>query len=202
MKCTELPDILKQNKQTVSGNKQILVARCYALTPVIDERKNVALSAETVDESDAQDDSFDPLFQLKSANEIGFNEINLTAKGRQWETDLRLFPLCNFHQLHEYLVVRTHKYGDDMMKGVSYKKMKSYKFFQEGHIKSYEIARGYGNVWVKSKVMASMKHEIYRGWSSFVMTMMTFHIGLANVQQGMFHLRTMIQHVYHACKLL
>jgi uncharacterized FAD-dependent dehydrogenase len=49
-----------------------------------------------------------------------------------------------------------------MMKGVSYKKMKSYQFFQEGHIKSYEIAHGYGNVWVKSKVMASMKHELYR----------------------------------------
>ena len=57
-----------------------------ALTPVIDERKNVALSADTVDESDAQDDSFDPLFRLKSANEIDFNEINLMAKGRQWET--------------------------------------------------------------------------------------------------------------------
>jgi hypothetical protein len=35
-KCTELREILKQN---VSGNKHILVARCYALTPVIDERK-------------------------------------------------------------------------------------------------------------------------------------------------------------------
>jgi hypothetical protein len=53
----------------------------------------------------AQDDSFDPLFRLKSAKEIGFNEINLTAKGRQWETDLRLFLPCNFHQLYEYLVV-------------------------------------------------------------------------------------------------
>ena len=58
--------ILKQNKQNVSGNKHILVARCHALTPVIDERINVALSAD-MDESDAQDDSFDPLFRLKSA---------------------------------------------------------------------------------------------------------------------------------------
>ena len=69
------------------------------------KEKNVALSADTVDESGAQDDSFDRLFLLKSAKKIGFNEINLTAKGRQWETDLRLFPLCNFHQLYEYLVV-------------------------------------------------------------------------------------------------
>jgi hypothetical protein len=37
-------------------------------------KKNVASSADTVDESDAQDDSFDPLFRLKSAKEIGFNE--------------------------------------------------------------------------------------------------------------------------------
>ena len=105
MKCTELREILKQNKQNISGNKQILVARCYALNPVIDERKNVASSADTVDERDAQDDSFDPLFRLKSAKEIGFNEINLTAKGRQWETDLRLFLPYNCHQLYEYLVV-------------------------------------------------------------------------------------------------
>jgi hypothetical protein len=37
------------------------------------KEKNVALSADTVDESGAQDDSFDPLFRLKSAKEIGFN---------------------------------------------------------------------------------------------------------------------------------
>ena len=44
MKCTKLREILKQNKQNVPRNKHILLVRCYALTPVVDERKNVALS--------------------------------------------------------------------------------------------------------------------------------------------------------------
>ncbi|VDI28477.1 Hypothetical predicted protein [Mytilus galloprovincialis] len=97
-----------------------------------------------------------------SVKEIGFNGLNLTAKGRQWETDLRKFPPCNFHQVYEYLVKRTKIYGDLVMKDDSYKKMKSCQFFQEGHNKSYEKAHGHGLVWVKSKVIASMKHKLYR----------------------------------------
>ena len=93
--------------------------------------------------------------------EVGYKKLNLTAKSRQWETDLRKLVSCNFHQPFEYLVIRTRKYGKAEMKGVSYKKIKSYQFFKEGYIKSYEIAKGFGKMWVKSKVMASMKHEIY-----------------------------------------
>ena len=39
MTSSNLRHILRENKQNVSGNKQILVARCYALNPVEDERK-------------------------------------------------------------------------------------------------------------------------------------------------------------------
>jgi hypothetical protein len=79
--------------------------------------------------------------------------------------------------------------------------MKSYQFFQEGHIKSYEIAHGYGNVWVKSKVMASMKHELYR---VIIVCKDNGDISYCACEcpACMFHLRTMIQHFYHARKLL
>ena len=43
---------IEAKQPNVSGNKQILVARCYALDQVIDEWKNVVSSADTVDESD------------------------------------------------------------------------------------------------------------------------------------------------------
>lgn len=168
MTCLKLREILKENKQNVTGNKQILVARCYALNPVIDERKDDTSSSssgindESVNENAVGTTAVDPFLQLETFKKIGFNELNLTAKGRQWETDLRMFPPLNFHQLYEYLVVRTQKYEEGVMKGVSHKKMKSYQFFKEGHIKTYEIARGFGKVWVKSKVVASMKHEMYR----------------------------------------
>ena len=159
MTSSNLRHILRENKQNVSGNKQILVARCYALNPVEDERVSVS-SEDCADRSVDVSDGFDPFLQLDSVKEIGFNQLNLTAKGRQWETDLRSFPPINFHQLYEYLVERTKKYGDTEMKGSSHKKMKSYQFFKEGHIKTYEIARGFGKVWIKSKVVASMKHEV------------------------------------------
>ena len=161
MTCSNLRHILRENKQNVSGNKQILVARCYALNPVEDERESVS-SEDCADRSVDVSDGFDPFLQLDSVKEIGFNQLNLTAKDRQWETDFRSFPPINFHQLYEYLVERTKKYGDTEMKGSSHKKMKSYQFFKEGHIKTYEIARGFGKVWIKSKVVASMKHETYR----------------------------------------
>ena len=80
-------------------------------------------------------DGLDPFLQLDSVKEIGFNQLNLTAKGRQWETDLRLFPPINFHQLYEYLVVRTKKYGDSEKKGSSHKKTKSYQFLRRDILK-------------------------------------------------------------------
>ena len=36
MTCSKLKEILRTNGQNVTGNKQILVARCYALNPVVD----------------------------------------------------------------------------------------------------------------------------------------------------------------------
>jgi len=162
MKCSQLREILKENKQIVSGNKQILVARCYALNPVIDDSEEIVEISETSKETRDSGESFDPLGNLKFKKELSYADLNFTAKGRQWETDLRLLPKTNFHQLYQYLVVKTNKYGDDIMKGECYKKMKSYQFFREGHIKSYEIARGFGKVWIKSKVIASMRHEMYR----------------------------------------
>ena len=41
MISSNLRHILRENKQNVSGNKQILVARCYALNPVEDERERL-----------------------------------------------------------------------------------------------------------------------------------------------------------------
>ncbi|CAC5389766.1 unnamed protein product [Mytilus coruscus] len=123
MKCSKLKEINK----SASGTKQILVPRCYALNPVVDDRE---ITAERSDRDTDIEDTFN--------------------------------PPCNFHQVYLYLVKRTKKYGDSVMKGDSYKKIKSYQFFQEGDIKSYEIEHGHGLVCVKCKVIASMKHELYR----------------------------------------
>ena len=79
---SDLRHILRENKQNVSGNKQILVARCYALNTVEDERESIS-SEDCADKSVDVSDGFDPFLQLDSVKEIGFNQLNLTAKGRQ-----------------------------------------------------------------------------------------------------------------------
>ena len=81
MISSNLRHILRENKQNVSGNKQILVARCYALNPVEDERERESVSSEDcADRSVDVSDGFDPFLQLDSVKEIGFNQLNLTAK--------------------------------------------------------------------------------------------------------------------------
>lgn len=160
MTCPKLRQILKDNKKIVKGNKQMLVTRCYALQSAADT-KNDRDDNNDSSESDGENTDFDPLAGLKSMKEIRYSDLLKTAKGRQWDTDLRKLPKTNFHQLFQYLVVRTKKYGDGVMKGECYKKLRAFKFFVEGHIKSYEIAKAFGKIWVKSKVIASMKHEMY-----------------------------------------
>lgn len=98
MKCSKLKEIFRENNKSASGTKQFLVARCYALNPVVDDREITADERSDRD-TDIIEDSFNSLLSLDSVKEIGFNELNLTAKGRQWETDLRKFPPCNFHQV-------------------------------------------------------------------------------------------------------
>ena len=63
MTSSNLRHILRENKQIVSGNKQIL--RCYALNPVEDERESV--SSEDCDDRSVDvtcSDGFDPFLQL------------------------------------------------------------------------------------------------------------------------------------------
>ena len=52
-----------------------------------------------------------------------------------WSSDLRDLPEMNFIQLYDNLVVSTRKYRHIVLKGTHYKKLKSYEFFFEGHVK-------------------------------------------------------------------
>ncbi|XP_069109720.1 uncharacterized protein [Argopecten irradians] len=155
LSCIKLKDILRKKGESVTGNKAMLVARCYALDqcPV-----TVKISQSAEDNATI----VNPFSLLDTSKDLTYTDLNATANDRQWQTDLRQLPPCNFHQLFEYLVTRTRKFGEGEMKGVCHKKMRSYQFFQEGHIRQYEIAKNLKNTWVKAKVIASMKHETYR----------------------------------------
>lgn len=153
----KLKDILREHNESVTGNKSVLVARCFSL------KTKLSLNSRS-DDDDKSDDvaAFDPFKALDTDAEITFEQLNLSAKDRIWSGDLRKMVEFNFHQLHEYLVLRTLKYDDQVMKGSCYKKLKSYQFFMEGHVSNVEVAAGHGYTWIKSKVLASMKKAKYR----------------------------------------
>ena len=154
MKCRELKEILVANNKPTSGNKSVLVARCYDL-----QSKSQTLATQ---EPDASLSAQSPFEGLGDKKEIKYGDLLQTASGRQWSNDLRQFPPLNFHQLFEYLVEKTQKYGEKDMKGLCFKKMKSYQFYEEGNISKYNIAKAYGYTWVKAEVIASMRHTRYR----------------------------------------
>ena len=162
-----LKTLLRNHNELVSGNKEMLVARCLALKSRLEaQRAKEAASASDDDLSNAGDDNnntmFNPFADFELCREITYYILNGSAKNNEWSDDLRTLIEVNFHQLYEYLVIRTQKFEGSVMKGSTYKKLKSYLYFVEGHISNVEITRGYGHVWVRAKVTASMKKIKYK----------------------------------------
>ena len=78
-----------------------------------------------------------------------------------WSSDLRDLPEMNFIQLYDYLVVSTRKYRHIVLKGTHYKKLKSYQFFFEGHVKRLETKLFENKTYVRANVLPSMKRTPY-----------------------------------------
>lgn len=133
----------------------VLVAKCYDL---INQHSAVKDDHSGVDSGKLIDNN--PLSALKDKQTITYDDLFLTAKGRQWNNDLRLFPETNFHQLTKYLIKRTRKYGEYQLKGFVYKKMRAYQFFEDGNISEYQIAKGFDLTWVRA--IAFMRHIKYK----------------------------------------
>ena len=146
--------VLKEHKQSTVGKKEVLVARTIALKS--------RLYDQTSEPEQHAEGKQSPFVDIDDKADITYDDIYKTAQGRVWADDLRKLCECNFHQLYDYLVVKTLKLNNEEMKGSSYKKLKSYCFFAEGNISNVEVCRGLGYVWVKAKVLASMKKIQYR----------------------------------------
>ncbi|KAH3867631.1 hypothetical protein DPMN_030763 [Dreissena polymorpha] len=112
-----LKQVLKNVSEQVTGKKASLVSRLYAYICRVNAQKQENLDINqgltlTVDITIPEQCTFDDLIVL--ADEAG------------WTNDLRLLPNVNFHQLYQYLVERTRKYGDQIMKGTVFKKERAY----------------------------------------------------------------------------
>ena len=78
-----------------------------------------------------------------------------------WKNDIRDIPNFNFFQLYHYFVVITEKYNGDLFRRTSYKRLKSFQFFYESHIKTMELCTTELLIYIHSKVKPSMKNKYY-----------------------------------------
>ena len=76
-----------------------------------------------------------------------------------WKNDIREIPNFNFFQLYHYFVVITEKYNGDLLRRTSYKRLKSFQFFYEGHIKTMELCTTELFIYVYSKTDSKTFNE-------------------------------------------
>jgi hypothetical protein len=150
MTVVRLKQHLRDAGEIATGNKEVLQLRLWAkLQQPSSVTLDHGLTGTSAESGDTQED-------------IVYSDLLKTAVNRVWSADLRQLPDLTFHQMYEYLVLRTHKYGAEVLRGTCYKKLKSYQFFREGGLSDIEIAKGLGKLWVKAKVRASMASRKYK----------------------------------------
>ena len=74
----------------------------------------------------------------------------------------------NFFQLYHCFVVITEKYNGDLFRRSSYKRLKSFQFFYEGHIKTMGLCITELFIYVYSKVKFSTKNKCYNVIVKFI----------------------------------
>ena len=79
----------------------------------------------------------------------------------QWSDDLRDVPDLTFIHLYFYLVVKTEKYGHILVNNMCYKKLKAFKFFYEGYIKTVKVSNTTNFIYLNCLVKPSMKTKSY-----------------------------------------
>ena len=129
----ELQGILKHYHENISGKKADLLMRTFAIFSRCYHTTCCTYKA---------------VFSRELSNAI-------------WKNDIREIPNFNFSQLYHYFVVITEKYNGDLLRRTSYKRLKSFQFFYEGHIKTMELCTTELFIYADSKVKPSMKNKFY-----------------------------------------
>ena len=141
IKVYRLKKTVKNFNESVSGNKSSLVNRLYAVI----RRNNAGRTEDDSVNSSGDCDILGAKFGKEGAT---YEDLLRLATGRQWSTDIRTMPDTNFHQLYEYLVMKTQTFGEKVMKGTAYKKERAYAFFEERNLGDIQIAKGKEHIWV------------------------------------------------------
>ena len=121
----DLKKILLVYKEKLSGVKSDLVLRVYAIfTRITSVPTSSTLTTELSKEEDTP-----------GCNDFTYSLIKAQCFNRPWTSNLSDTPPFTFIQLYDYLVIRTVKYQDILLKSTEYKKLKAFQFYYEGFIK-------------------------------------------------------------------
>lgn len=161
LKVEDLKRILRENGEPTTGKKADLVLRCEVLAKR-KELKDSQTEDSPVSSSTSQD------INNSSVREITYKVIATESELCEWSTDLRHLPSLSFVQLYDYLVVDTLQYDHEQFKkSGGFKKLKSFKFFKDGHLKNMTCGTLGERTYVKCQVLASMRKQRYNAIISF-----------------------------------
>ena len=160
LKVKDLREILRSNSEATGGIKADLVLKVYAIL-----MRHVLRPGEYQQQS-SDNTAQDHQNTTENSGDFKYDETLRRISALGWSTDLRQLPELNFIQLYDYLVVSTRKYRHIVLKGINYKKLKSYQFFFEGNVKRLESKTREDKKYVKASVLPSMKKSPYRVVSS------------------------------------
>ena len=144
----ELQGIVKHCHENISGKKADLLMRTSAIFSHCQQK----LQSQQLSSDSFMDHTtcctYKAVFSCELSNTI-------------WKNDIREIKNFNFFQLYHYFVVITEKYNGNLLRRTSYKRLKSFQFFYEGHIKTMELCTTELFIHVHSKVKPSMKNKCY-----------------------------------------
>ncbi|KAI8514873.1 hypothetical protein Bbelb_074640 [Branchiostoma belcheri] len=153
LRVKDLKDLLKSLGLGISGKKSTLVERAYAHLEGL--KSDLSISTAATPAEDARQDADVTSLQQETSHS-------------QWTSDVRQLPEFNFAALYQYLICQTKKYDHVQLSTTSYKKIRAYQFYQEGNVKNIMVAKKHGIVYVKAKVLPSMKQKKYTTIIAFV----------------------------------
>ena len=124
LEAKDLREILKSNSKSTGGIRADLVSKVYAL-----------LMWHVLPLSSGENREL-----LTDVQDLKQNQSDLKYEATMVRTssDLHNLPEMNFIHLYDYSVVSTQKYHHIVLRGMHYKKLKSYQFFLEGNMKKLE----------------------------------------------------------------
>ena len=139
LEAKDLREILKSNSKSTGGIRANLVSKVYAL-----------LMWHVLPSSSGENREL-----LTDVQDLEQNQSDFKYEATMVRTSSNLHNLTEvkFIQLYDYPVVSTQKYCHIVLRGMHYKKLKSYQFFFEGNMKKLESKIFENKIYVRANVL-------------------------------------------------